>query len=82
MLFRSAKHTISTERFFYKEKINAVKNRLKGLTDLKNSLLLESELQLAKAKEAHDNIEKTYITAMDFDLLNKFTDNFITKILR
>lgn len=42
-------------------------------------ITLASE-EIAKAKMIHDELESYYISAMDYDALNRFTDEFIIKM--
>jgi len=74
-------HNISAKRFCDKGLLTALKNRLKGLEQLKNSLLSEAETELAEAKSVHNQIEAIYIPAMDFDRVDKYTENLIKSIL-
>lgn len=47
---------------------------------IKQELINESIRCLKKAKGVHDNLEKIYIDAMDFESLNEFYDNFINEL--
>ena len=47
---------------------------------IKNELIKESVSCLKSAKSVHDELEKKYIEAMDFERLNEFYNNFIAKL--
>ncbi|MBE6691914.1 MAG: hypothetical protein E7586_01100 [Ruminococcaceae bacterium] len=73
-------HTVSIDRFINKNSLSLAKNRLKGLGKLKKQLLEEARGELFSAKETHNEIENIYIPAMNFDLMNEFTDSFIKNL--
>ena len=52
------------------------------LTADMNMLLMRASQYLKKAKEVHDEIEKHYISAMDFDMLNQYCDSVLSKIFK
>ncbi len=54
----------------------------KGNTCLVSQLLEGSAKLLIQAKENHDKLEKCYISAMDFESLNKFCDRQIERIIK
>ena len=45
-------------------------------------LLSSAYRSLASAKKQHDELEKIYMAAMDFDALTAFTDSYIEKLFR
>ena len=47
---------------------------------IKQEIINESVGCLKKAKAIHDELEKIYIDAMDFERLNEFCDRFISKL--
>lgn len=47
---------------------------------IKQELINESVQCLKKAKEIHDQLEKIYIDAMDFERLNEFYEGFISEL--
>lgn len=47
---------------------------------LKAELIKEAVRKLSTAKQVHDRLEKEYRQAMDFDSLNRFSEDFINKI--
>ena len=53
---------------------------LKFNEKIKRELIAESIRSLCNAKTIHDSLEKIYIDAMDFERLNEFYGNFITKL--
>lgn len=71
---------INATRFIDKDKLSAYKNRISF--NLKTAVKLENEAIniIKKAKSVHDELEKYYIHAMDFDKLNDITDVLIKKI--
>ncbi len=68
---------LSTVRFADSNALSAVRVRLRTLEKLINELLLEAKNELHSAKTVHNEIEKIYIPAMDFSLMDEFTFNFI-----
>lgn len=49
-------------------------------TRLRDELIKEAVRRLSAAKQTHDRLEKEYRQAMDFDALNRFSEDFINKI--
>lgn len=66
---------IHAQRFENREKLK--NRRLKYNTKTANAILEAATNTLKKAKEAHDELENYYIKAMDFNKLEKFTEEFI-----
>ena len=77
--FEGAK-PLSLGRFYDKLEVSRYRSRLKmnRLTAL--SLADEVYMTIAKAKTVHDEIEKFYIEAMDFEKLDILTANIINEI--
>ena len=71
---------INASRFIDKNKLSVYKNRVSF--NLKTSMKLENEAIkiIEKAKSVHDELEKYYIQAMNFEKLNDITDTLIDKI--
>ncbi len=71
---------INASRFIDKDKLSVYKNRISF--NLKTAVKLENEAIniIQKAKSVHDELEKYYIQAMDFDKLNDITDALIKRI--
>ena len=65
---------------FMREEISQHRQTLKLNLRLKSLLIKESVQLLKKARSTHDLLEKEYITAMDFEAMNSFCDEFINKI--
>lgn len=77
--YRPSAH-IHFRRFYDKEKLSAKKQRY--LFDKKASLQLAHEASeiLAEALEVHDELEKFYISSIDYEKLGKFTARLIKRI--
>lgn len=56
------------------------KNRRKILSKCKSELLKCALDEFSKVGEVHSKLESIYIKAMDFDALNKYTENFLARI--
>ncbi|MGN0620914.1 MAG: hypothetical protein ACI4I9_03510 [Porcipelethomonas sp.] len=71
---------INFSRFYSKEKLSEKKQRISF--DKKASLELASEasLSLRTALQIHDELEKHYISAIDFEKLSSMTEELIEKI--
>jgi len=72
--------TVSTARFGDKECLRTVRSRLNGLDKLMKELLASAQKELYLAREAHSQLEKIYIPAMDFTRLDEFTFNFLDRL--
>ena len=73
---------IHAERFMDRDIIKANRNKTMFYSRLINELTLSAVTALREAKAVHDILESYYISAMDFDSLKKFTDEFAAEILR
>lgn len=69
---------INFARFYEREKLSAKKQRLNFNKKAVSELAEEGAECLKTALAIHDELEKYYIEAIDFEKLNKFTDDFIT----
>ncbi len=67
-------------RFYDKKQLAIRKNRLKMNKVACSDLTGEAVRTIKSAKEIHDEIEKFYISAMDFDKLNLLTNEIIAEI--
>ena len=47
---------------------------------ISENLISEASSILSKAKSVHDELEKYYITAIDFNKVNNITDKLIEKL--
>ncbi len=74
--FSEAKH-IDCKRFLNTDIISRHKNRIAFNNRSRDELLNEAVLKLKKAKSIHDELEKYYIAAMDFDAAQKSADSLI-----
>ncbi len=75
-----ASKNISVKRFSDKDKISTYKNRLMFNKKACDSFTDEAINIIKKAKSVHDELEKYYIKAMDFEKLNSIADMLVTKI--
>ncbi len=75
----SCDRVVHTGRFMY-EGLKDSRPVLKFNEKLKQELINESIGCLRKAKSIHDELEKNYIDAMDFEALNEYCDGFINKL--
>lgn len=66
---------------FMSREFSKMKNMLAENREIKNTLLACAEAQLKKTAEIHSEIEKIYISAMDFDAKEKFTEELVKKII-
>lgn len=71
---------INCMRFYDSARLKMKKRRLKANKNACAKLLEECVTTLSQAKAMHDEIEKYYISAMDFSLVDKSTKRIITEI--
>ncbi|MDO5125426.1 MAG: ATPase [Ruminococcus sp.] len=71
---------INASRFYDKKLIAQKKSRLKLNKTTYADLCKETAYTLENAKIIHDEIEKYYIEAMNFDKINEITENIISEI--
>lgn len=71
---------INYKRFVDSSTLSSRKQRLYFNRKIQRELLDESILNLKKAKESHDDLEKIYCSNMNYDMINSVTDNLIKKI--
>ena len=74
--------TIHTQRFTDKEKLSEKKQRLNFNRKAAKELLGEASKLITDAKDIHDQLEKYYVDAMDFDALSQRSEAIIRKILQ
>ena len=72
--------TVNLRRFYSLSEISLHKARLSFVKKAANELMNEAVCSIKIAKEIHDELEKCYIEAMDFDALNNFGYNIIKKL--
>lgn len=78
--FRSDLRTVHAERFFEKEKLKTNKARI-NLTKKSADILINYATKVIEnAKEVHDEIEKYYISAMDYEKLDKISQNLLDNL--
>ncbi len=71
---------ISLSRFCDSQKLSPYKMRMKALEKLEKEILADGISELTMAKDIHDQIEKIYIPAMDFEKLDDYTIKLIKDI--
>lgn len=76
-----ADKNINATRFMSSDIISAHKKRLLFNKKAASGMIQEAVRLLKNAKNTHDSMERYYIEAMDFEKLNKFTDNLIDTVL-
>jgi hypothetical protein len=67
-------------RFTSNKLIHHSQNRIKFNLKITKILLNSASENLKKAKAVHDDLEECYKAIMDYDTLNKFTEDFINKL--
>lgn len=77
--FETDNRRIHARRFYDSRLIHQSKNRIKFNKRLADELLNSAYFTLSEAKKVHDELEKYYINAMNFEKLNNFTDMFCKK---
>ncbi|MBO5211374.1 MAG: ATPase [Clostridia bacterium] len=77
--FENEQRRIHARRFYDSRLLHQSKNRIKFNKRLAAELLDSAYFTLGEAKKVHDELEKHYINAMDFEKLNNFTDMFCKK---
>lgn len=73
--------TVNCRRFYSEDILKDHRARLLFDKKAKDELLDEAVSHLGKAKAIHDDLEKYYIEAMDFEKMNKDTEALINKII-
>ncbi len=71
---------INTRTFVDKDFCIQNKNKLTFSKKLTRELICKAALDIDAIKAKHDILEKYYIEAMDFNALNKFTEDFIARL--
>ncbi len=69
----------NAHRFYNAERLSRAKEKMKFNKKAYFTLLDAAAQTLSRAKAVHDELEKYYIDAMDYDSLNKFFDEFLLK---
>ena len=77
--FESEQRRIHARRFYDNHLLHQTQKRIKFNKRLADELLNSAYFTLSEAKKVHDELEKHYINAMNFEKLNKFTDMFCKK---
>lgn len=72
--------TVSLKRFYSLSEIASHKARLSFVKKAANELMNEAVCSMKLAKEVHDDLEKCYIEAMNYGMLNKIADSLIERI--
>ena len=77
---KSDERRIHARRFVHAQQIGKSRQRIKFNKKTADRLLQAAAEILAEAKAAHDELEKQYIDAMDFDSLKKFAEKFVKEL--
>lgn len=72
---------IHCDRFLDTEKLSKIKNRLAFNQRIQNELINEAVISLKRAKLIHDEIEKIYISAMDFSYFDEIKNRIISQVI-
>ncbi len=80
--FETTARRIHARRFTDMHALNLSRERLRFNKKVAREMLSEACTTLLKAKTVHDDIEKHYISAMDFVSLTAFAETFAEKILK
>ncbi len=75
-----ATKNINAARFINKDKLSVYKNRLSFNQKISDKFENEAIDIMKKAKSVHDELEKYYIGAMNFDKIDKITESLINRI--
>ena len=62
------------------ELLNKSKEKIKLNNKAANDLFLTAAKKIQEAKSVHDDLEKYYIDAMNFESLTKFANDFLDMI--
>jgi hypothetical protein len=71
---------INFSRFYFNNKVSEKKERLNFSKKALSNMTDEAAKCMKKAKEIHDELENFYISAVDFEKINKLTDKLIKEI--
>lgn len=72
--------SVQCSRFLIKSEMRLHKNRLSFTKKAYNEMINEALIRLKEAKAIHDELEKYYISAMDFEALGEFSEELIGEI--
>ena len=73
----SSSRAMNTVRFYDREKLSAVRSRMRFARACEETLLDGACEALRAAGQVHDALESHYIAAMDFDVMNTFITRFL-----
>ncbi len=73
---------ISTTSLFDIPSLSCSKTRLSVFENLSKELKKEARKELFEARQCHDKLESIFIPAMNFPLLNEYTENLIDTVFR
>jgi len=74
--------TVQCSRFLVKNEMRLHKNRLSFTKRAYNEMIAEALSKQKEAKAIHDELEKYYISAMDFDVLGEYSEKLIREIFK
>ncbi|MBQ7637737.1 MAG: hypothetical protein IJS90_02400 [Clostridia bacterium] len=72
--------SVQCSRFLIKNELRLHKNRLSFIKRAYNEMINEAVVRLSQAKALHDELEKYYIDAMDFDALGECSEKLVEQI--
>ncbi len=72
--------SVNLRRFYSYSEISSHKSRLTFAAKAANELMNEAIISLKSAKEIHDDLEKCYIDAMDYDKINAIANELTERI--
>lgn len=72
--------TIQASRYYDKKELKSKKQRTDFNNQMIRELLSSAISELSRAKSVHDEIEKVYLSSMDFKALDKFTSDFLRRL--
>lgn len=78
---KSSPRKINSRRFLERKTISPHSHLLAFDRKIEQKLMLEAIKNLNKAKHIHDEIENTYISTMDFERINNFSEKLISEII-
>lgn len=72
--------TVHTTRFCNKEELNKSKEKIKFLSECKKEFIDSAVKKMSVAKGLHDRLEKYYINATDFNIIDEKCDEILKSI--
>lgn len=76
----ATERAVHTERFMQKEFIESNRRRIRENRRFCKELTAEAAHEMAQAKEIHDELERYYVSAMDFDAVGEMAKKTVGRI--